>query len=148
MQNYQDDMAIVCSKRKPDLFIIMTCNPNWREIRDNLFPGQQASDRLDICAHIFHLKKEHLILLITKKKYFGDLSAQVHVVEFQKRGLPHAHILVTLKDGYKLTTVNDIDKFTSAEIPDIEIYPVLYNIVVHNIIHGSCDIRCIVEGKC
>ena len=27
MQNYQDAMAIVRSKGKPDLFITMTCNP-------------------------------------------------------------------------------------------------------------------------
>ena len=57
MQNYQDDMAIVRSKGKPNLCITMTCNPNWREIRYNLFPGQQASDRPDICARVFHLKK-------------------------------------------------------------------------------------------
>ena len=148
MQNYHDAMAIVRSKGKPDLFITIKCNPNWREIRDNLFPGQQTSDRQDICARVFHLKKERLILLITKKKYFGDVSAHVHVVEFQKRGLPHAHILDTLKDGYKLTSVNDIDKFISAEIPDLEIESILYNIVVHNIIHGLGDSRHIVEGKC
>jgi hypothetical protein len=29
---------------KPDLFVTMTCNPNWREIKDNLFPGQTSSD--------------------------------------------------------------------------------------------------------
>ena len=92
MQNDQDVMAIFRSKGKPDLFIKMKYNPNWREIRDNLFTGQQASDRPDTCARVSHLKKERVILLITKKKYFGDVSAHVHVVEFQKRGLPHAHI--------------------------------------------------------
>ena len=141
-------MAIVRSKGKPDLFITMTCNPNWREIRDNLLLGQQATDRPDICARVFHLKKEHLLSLINQGKYFGAVAAHVHVVEFQKRGLPHAHILVTLKDGYKLTTVQDIDKYISAEIPDHENDSVLYNIVVKNMIHGPCDSRCIVNGKC
>ena len=42
MQNYQDAMAILRMKGKPDLFITMTCNPNWREIKDNLLRGQQA----------------------------------------------------------------------------------------------------------
>ena len=56
MQSYRDAMAIVRMKGKPDLFITMTCNPNWREIRDNLLPGQQASDRPDICARVLHLK--------------------------------------------------------------------------------------------
>ena len=35
MANYQDAMAIVRMKGKPYLFITMTCNPNWHEIRDN-----------------------------------------------------------------------------------------------------------------
>ena len=147
MQNYQDAMAIVRIKGKPDQFITMTCNLNWREIRYNLLPDQQASDRPDICARVFHLKKEYLISL-TKKKYFGEVSAQVHDVEFQKRGLPHAHILVTLKNGYKLSTVNDIDKYISAEIPDSETDSILYNTVVNNMIYGPCDSRCIIKGQC
>lgn len=32
LQNYQDSMAIVRVKGKPDLFITITCNPNWKEI--------------------------------------------------------------------------------------------------------------------
>ena len=132
-------MAIVRSQGKPDLFIKMTCNPSWREIRDNLFSGQHASDRPDICTRIFHLKKERLLSLITKEKYFGDVAAHVHVVEFQKRGLPHAHILITLKGDHKLTNINDIKKFISAEIPDSENDPLLHDIVVRNMIHGPCD---------
>ncbi|POM61843.1 Helitron helicase-like protein, partial [Phytophthora palmivora] len=34
----------------PNLFITMTCNPNWPEIKENLKPGEKASDRLDIVA--------------------------------------------------------------------------------------------------
>ena len=45
MQTYQDAMAIVRRFGKPDLFITMTCNPNWKEIQENLLPRQQASDR-------------------------------------------------------------------------------------------------------
>ena len=39
-------MATIRSKGKPDL-ITMTCNPNWREIQENL--------------SFFQLKKKHLI---------------------------------------------------------------------------------------
>ena len=126
----------------------MTCNPNWREIRDNLLAGPQASDRPDICARVFHLEKEYLISIITKKIYFGEVTAHVHDAEFQKRGLPHAHILVTLKNDYKLSTVNDINKYIPAEIPDSEADPILYNTLVNNMIHGPCDSRCIIEGQC
>ena len=68
MQNYQNAMAIVRMKGKPDLFITMTCNPNWREIKDNLLQGQQALDHSDIYARVFYLKKEHRISL-NKKGY-------------------------------------------------------------------------------
>ncbi|KMQ91419.1 hypothetical protein RF55_8718 [Lasius niger] len=55
LQNYQDAMAIVSKFGKPDLFITMTCNPKWREIKENILPGQQASDRPDICARVFNI---------------------------------------------------------------------------------------------
>ena len=51
-QCYQDSMAIVNDKGKPDIFFTMTCNPKWPEIQENLLSGQQASDRPDIVARV------------------------------------------------------------------------------------------------
>lgn len=51
------------------------------------------------------------------------------MIEFQTRGLPHAHILIILKTEYKPKDNKDIDKFICAEIPDIENKPRLYAIV-------------------
>ena len=48
----------------------------------------------------------------------------------------------------KLTTPAVVNKFISAEIYDSEQDPELYNIVVRNMIHGPCNERCIVNGKC
>jgi hypothetical protein len=47
MQRYQDAMALL-RIGKPDLFITMTCNPNWSEIQTLLLSGQKAQDRPDI----------------------------------------------------------------------------------------------------
>uniref|UniRef100_A0A182HLU7 Helitron helicase-like domain-containing protein n=1 Tax=Anopheles arabiensis TaxID=7173 RepID=A0A182HLU7_ANOAR len=41
-----------------------------------------------------------------------------YVIEFQKRGLPHAHLLLILGDDDKPQTPDDYDKFVSAEISD------------------------------
>ena len=101
IQNYQDSMAVVRKYGKPDLFITMTCNPNWREITENLLPGQVAADRPDLCARVFDIKKKYLIDIITRQHFFGEYAAYVYVVEFQKRGLPHIHLLVTLKQNNK-----------------------------------------------
>ncbi|KAL6730964.1 hypothetical protein Aduo_001880 [Ancylostoma duodenale] len=53
-QSYQDAMAIVAKYGKPDYFLTFTCNPQWREIVDNLYPGQNSSDRPDLVARVFH----------------------------------------------------------------------------------------------
>jgi hypothetical protein len=53
---FQDAMACVRKYGKPHLFITMTCNPTWKEIEDELLPGQKVEDRPDLVARVFQLK--------------------------------------------------------------------------------------------
>lgn len=48
---------------------------------------------------------------------FGEVAAMMYTIEFQKRGLPHIHILIILKEYDKLWTAEDINRFISAELP-------------------------------
>jgi len=80
---------------KPTLFVTMTTNPKWAEIQENLLPGQTAINRPDIVSRVFALKLKQLLHDLDVDKFFGAIDAMVHVVEYQKRGLPHAHILMT-----------------------------------------------------
>jgi len=148
LQHYQDAMAIVRKYGKPDIFITMTCNPNWREIKENLLPNQQPSDRPDICARVFNIKKDYLIDVIVRQKYFGETLAYVYVIEFQKRGLPHIHLLITLKQNCKILNSETVDKFISAEIPDPNENENLHNIVMKHMIHGPCGDWCLINDKC
>ena len=93
---YQDGMAIVRAAGKPDLFITVTCNPNWPEIKEALLPEQIAQDRPDLISHIFNMKLKAILNDILKEKIFGKVLAYLYTIEFQKRGLPHAHILIIL----------------------------------------------------
>ncbi|XP_058805595.1 uncharacterized protein LOC131672409 [Phymastichus coffea] len=147
-QSYQDAMSLVGKTGKPDIFLTITCNPRWKEIQENLLPGQQASDRPDIVARVFHLKKNRLLDVVIKKNVFGEVESYVYVIEFQKRGLPHMHLLITLKYAHKITTPDLINKFISAELPDKDIDPDLLNIVVKNMTHGPCGDWCMVNNKC
>lgn len=147
LQNYQDAMAIVRKYGIPDLFLTMTCNPKWREILENLMNGQTASDRPDLVARVFNLKKNALIDLIVKQHFFGAVQAYVYVVEFQKRSLPHIHILIILKQSDKITTPEAVDRYIAAEIPDPEKEPLLHEIVLRNMIHGPCGDWCSTEQK-
>jgi len=47
----------------------------------------------------------------------------MYTVEFKKRGLPHAHILLWLDGANKLLNPRDIDKVISAELHHAKLYP-------------------------
>src|SRR4051812_33541218 len=77
----------------------------------------------------------------------------MYTIEFQKRGLPHAHILVFLHPQSKYSTPADIDKIICAEIPDPTLHPTLYKLVSAHMMHGPCGpsrltSRCMKNRKC
>ncbi|SCZ90399.1 BZ3500_MvSof-1268-A1-R1_Chr1-3g01964 [Microbotryum saponariae] len=52
-QHYQDAMACAVKYGKPSLFITVTCNPEWPEIKAALGPNDQACNRPDLIARVF-----------------------------------------------------------------------------------------------
>lgn len=151
IQNYQDSMAMFRRIGTPDLFITITCNPNWDEITSNL-NGLQSSDRPDLVCRVFKLKLKELIRDLTRNGIFGATSGFCYTIEFQKRGLPHAHILLTLQLQDKIRR-DELDSVISAEIPDPSVSPLLHSIVARNMIHGPCGpsypaAKCMKDGKC
>ncbi|EPZ34574.1 Helitron helicase-like domain-containing protein [Rozella allomycis CSF55] len=98
LQLYQDAMAIVREFGKLDLFFTVPCNPSSPEIKDNLMLNQTAQDRPDIVARVCNQKLKLIIQDFTKNNIFRKVIAFMYVVEFQKRGLPHAHILLILDE--------------------------------------------------
>ena len=91
---------------------------------------------------------------LTKHHALGIVAAWVYVIEFQKRGLPHAHILLIMEENSKVTTPEEAAFFISCEIPDPERNPRLHNIVKSCMIHGprgegyNLNSPCMVDGKC
>ena len=93
---------------------------------------------------MFHAKLKELQVDLMDREILGKVIAKIHVVEFQKRGLPHAHILLWLSNNDRLRTPNDIDRLISAEIPDPATQPILHDIVKETMMHGPCGI---LDGK-
>ncbi|GBP26117.1 hypothetical protein EVAR_15131_1 [Eumeta japonica] len=151
MQEYiQDALTFVREYGRPCLFITFTCNPKWPEITSLLLPGQNAIHRHDITARVFRQKLKSLISFITKSHVFGPTRCWMYSVEWQKRGLPHAHILVWFIDKIR---PEEIDSIISAEIPDPSTDQLLFDIVTTNMIHGPCGTLnssspCMADGKC
>ena len=95
----------------------MTCNPRWPEIMNNLAPGQTPQDRPDLVARVFKLKKDQLIDDLIKGGILGKVLAILWVIEFQKRGLPHIHILIILDNEDRPKTAEEVDHIVCAELP-------------------------------
>ena len=143
-QLYQDAMAAVRKMGKPDLFITFTCNPNWREIVEELRFNEKPQDRNDLIARVFKMKLDALLHDLTKGNILGKCISHTAVIEFQKRGLPHAHILLILASEDKPFTADDYDKIVCSEIPDpnaSDIHSRLHGIVTKHMLHGPCGVH-------
>ncbi|KAI5387620.1 hypothetical protein KIW84_073638 [Lathyrus oleraceus] len=113
----------------------------------------KASDCPDIISRVFKMKFDELLSDLTKKNLLGKVLAYMYTIEFQKRGLPHAHILIFLHPSNKYPNPSDIDRIISAEIPDQDTNEELYNLVKTHMIHGPCGFAnrsspCMKDGKC
>ncbi|XP_071739627.1 uncharacterized protein [Rutidosis leptorrhynchoides] len=155
VQNYQDAMALCREYDNPDLFITFTSNPKWPEIDAMLsyVEGQKASDRPEIVARVFKLKLDALMNDIMKAHIFGTCQAGLYIIEFQKRGLPHVHMLIWLTRDYKCKTPYYIDNLISTEIPSQIHDPDGFKAVTEYMLHGPCggrhmDAPCIIDKKC
>ncbi|XP_063942408.1 uncharacterized protein LOC135150192 [Daucus carota subsp. sativus] len=124
-QNFQDALAVCRHIGHPDIFLTMTCNSMWDEIQRMMayLPGCLSANSPDIISRVFRLKLEQLTNDIKKKSHFGRCVGVMYVVEFQKRGLPHVHMLIWLDGPSKKFLKENVDKFVSAEIPDPEVDP-------------------------
>ena len=95
------------------------------------------------------------VLLKHLKDYipFGQITVLDSVIEFQKRGLVHAHIIIFLDQEAKfsLQDPTNIDRLISAEITPVT-SPHLPESVLKHMIHDPCNAnpaaRCIREGRC
>jgi hypothetical protein len=123
------------------IFITITANPNWRKVREVLQRdghGLTAFDRPDIVNWVFKLKVDALIEDLKKQYIFGTYMAYCYKLEYKKGGLPHVHLLLFLHDNYSYLDPTTINEIISAEFPDKDEEPELYEIISGATVNGLC----------
>ncbi|KAJ8909484.1 hypothetical protein NQ315_007932 [Exocentrus adspersus] len=150
---YLDAMAVVARHGKPDLFITFTCNPQWPEIRDNLEYNQKPENRPDLICRIFKIKFTEFLDDLIHKQLYGVVKNYHYVIEFQKRGLPHAHIVITFIADDQIRSPEQVDAIVSAIIPDQRSQSELYELVAMYQVHRPCGsldptAPCTSGGRC
>ncbi|GBN79693.1 hypothetical protein AVEN_148633-1 [Araneus ventricosus] len=129
----QDAITYVRHGGKPSLFITYTFNPNCKEMTQNLTNGQSKTDGHDFFARIFRQKLIKFMNALVKGQVFGSVKHWLYSIEWQKRELPHSHILIWLTNTLR---PNQIDDIISAEISNPSTDKNLYDIVIKNMVHG------------
>ncbi|CAG8452468.1 1586_t:CDS:2 [Scutellospora calospora] len=127
---------------KPSFFITMTTNPNWEEIKSQLRPSQNALEIAPIIVCAFHSRFEKLKELL--KTYFGQIIYIVDVIEFQKYGFLHAHVVVRV---HPELSINQIDKIISVELlnNNSQLKELVEKYMIYKSQHSS---QCLRNNKC
>ncbi|XP_066351367.1 uncharacterized protein [Miscanthus floridulus] len=71
MRRYMDAMALVRRFGKLDIFLTMTCNPNWDEIKRELYSGQTPQNHPDLIVWVFRAKLQEIKDRLLQKDILG-----------------------------------------------------------------------------
>ncbi|KAG5631139.1 hypothetical protein H5410_002856 [Solanum commersonii] len=107
-------------------------------IECNILRIDESSDRRKYVSYLEYFsykiqerKNEVPTILLVKRLFqqFWDLKDNkvIYTIKFQKRGLPHAYILLFLH--HKSPNIDNIDDIISVEFPDNILDPDYYNII-------------------
>ena len=153
IQHCQDALAINRYYHGADLFLTMTADPNWPEIKESLLPRQTSADHPDLVVRVFNAKVKEMKEDLFRRGHLSKTVACVWTIEYQKRGLPHMHMIIFLDPNSKLRTPEDVNTLLSAEFPDEEEEPELLELVKKHMVHTPCGpnnptASCMKDGKC
>jgi hypothetical protein len=88
-------------------------------------------------TRLFHIKLKLLLKCIRKDYILGKCLAMTYTIQFQKRGLPYAHIIVWIDPTDCISTIDDVDRCVGASLPTTD-DPVLLELVLRHMIHSKC----------
>lgn len=148
-QLYYDAMAMVSEFGIPNYFITFTCSSEWEEIK---IIERNSLNASDLYARVFNLKVKALLEDLIHRQALGEVIAYNYSIEWQKRGMPHMHLLLTVAEHDKPLTSEAVDRVVSAHLPP-QNNEALFDLVTKYMIHGPCGEidptrTCMENGRC
>ncbi len=119
-------LVLVSEYGCPHEFLTLTCNPEWLEIQSQLLNGQTVFDPLDVTVPVFKSRLDKFKTNIRNGKYFGshEVIYIIHMIEYQYRFLPHAHMVFRLDNAHDIDAnhnqddlIDFVDQNFMAELP-------------------------------
>ena len=98
----------------PTFFITFTENPKWHEV-EALNTEKDVMLNSVLLARVFYQKKFTLLDYIKTSKIFGEVKGYLWRDEYQKRGLPHCHLL--LWTDFDTSDVKKLDETVTCRLP-------------------------------
>ncbi|CAN0055436.1 unnamed protein product, partial [Heterosigma akashiwo] len=149
--HYLDCMTIFSCKGEPTYFITLTFNPKWPEL-EQFLNGRPYTDRPDIVERIFQQKRDLFLEAIIKFEVLGKVPAYCWTEEWQKRYLPHIHLLLAMAEASRPRTPEEVERVITCELADPESHPRLFELQAKCMMH-SCGtpenpLACSVSGSC
>jgi hypothetical protein len=145
--------------RPPDFFVTFTMNPESSAVKNSLKPGEDPMTRPDVIIRVWEELSAEFFKDLMERDVLGKVVAYAKVLEHQKRGFPHNHILLWVEETPDKGTPEWVNRYISAEIPDLpedddrseaaEQMRRLHRIITTQNLH-TCTERtgCWVNGKC
>ena len=96
-------------------FLTYPLPPRWPEFTALQTPEYNPADDPVMVSRVFHAKLSKILDYIRKYPRFQGIIYEMYVIEFQKRGLPHAHIVI--KTNWEPLTPEEVDSVLCAQIP-------------------------------
>ncbi|KAK3929744.1 3-hydroxyanthranilate 3,4-dioxygenase [Frankliniella fusca] len=151
---FLDCMAIMTKFKGSSYFITMTANPKWKEIQEDL-PEVPWYFKPQVNVRVFLQKMAVLLNLLVQRQCLGRALGYACVIEYQKRGLPHCHIIMMVYPDDMPKCGREVDLVIRADIPDPAREPQLHELVTRVNLHHLCrekkrrgqEVFCMVDGK-
>ena len=139
----QNVLTLIRKFEKSNFFITFTCNFNHFELIRDLFFEISIQNRSNLCNKMFQSKLKELIRDLIERHVLKEIKIYVYVIEFQKRDLFHAHILIInhFRDEITKVNVNQIVQtmiFFKFENEVFDEKRRLYELITTHMIHKNC----------